>query len=224
MLKNFWVFYISTRSITMFHTVKIFSAAIFNNLTWIMYECKKTKQNLQYQVQQKVFMQFFSNIENYTCCFWMNVFSALLLQELILNSSICCQIQEDHHSSRWNVKFHLVQLLMRRGCRHKILVAPLWFPQHLKTLKPLEMVEPDASLTFFSGGPGAKPAAMSTRLTVLRDIQTGFLCWHRVWKHSRRCCLPLSSPLSPSGAAKQVSKKDPLGCVSSKKNKQMICV
>lgn len=28
-----------------------------------MYECKKTKQNLQYQVQQKVFMQFFSNIE-----------------------------------------------------------------------------------------------------------------------------------------------------------------
>lgn len=103
-----------------------------------------------------------------------------------LSSSRCCQSQEGLHSSGWNLKFHLLQLPMWRGGHHKILLAPFWWPEHLKSMKPLEMAEPDASLTFQQWGPGGEPAATSTCLTVRGDVQTGFSCWLRLWKHSKK--------------------------------------
>lgn len=103
----------------------------------------------------------------------------------------------------------------------KIPAAPFRCPQHLKTMKPLGILEPDASLTFFSGGPRAKrPRVWPSEGTFRRDFhvdsesestqEVAVVCW--------------TSPLSPRRAVKQVSEKDPLECVSSTKNRQMICV
>lgn len=165
-------------------------------------------------MQQKVFRQFFSR-QKIICCFgWTLVWA----EGADLSSSRCCQIQEVLHSSCWNLQFHLLQLPMWCGGHRKILLAPFQWPEHLKPTNPSEIVEPDASLTFpqedQEPNQQLHPRVWPSGGTFRRDF--------RVDSESEStqevAVVRWTSPLSPRGAAKQVSNRGPPGCV-----RHMLC-
>lgn len=128
-----------------------------------------------------------------------------------LCSSRCCQIQEVLHSSCWNLKFHLLQLPMWRGGHRKILLAPFSMAWTFKTNETFRNGGALCLTDVSPGGPGAEPAAASTCLTVRGDVQAGFSCWLRVWKHSRSCCCPLNITSEPQWSSKTSQQQRPTG-------------